>query len=480
MSDEQTTHSTARDDSLGDATPEEQVNLLILGASGDLTSRLLLPGLGSLLAVETERRVRVVGADRADLSEQEWADKVRTALEGEDVPPACVEDTVRATAYVKADLLDPEQLDALLREVSDPVVLYFALPPAVSVQVCQLLEQRGVSEQTRLALEKPFGTDRPTAQALNEQVLRVVDENRIHRIDHFLGLSTVLNLLGVRFANRLLQPIWSSEHIEKVVISYDEDLALEGRAGYYDKAGALVDMIQSHLLQVLAFFAMEPPASLHEDEVRSLKAQVLRATGVWGDDPTTASRRARYTAGTLGDRTVPDYVAEEGVDPELNTETLAEMVVGIDNARWRGTPFLLRSGKALGETAKRIEVFFKPPAHVPTGLHGHDVPDQLVLELKPAEMVLSLSINAEGDPFDLEQKELHAALGDSRMLPYGEVLGRILDGDPLLSIRGDVAEDSWRIVEPVLAAWRAEEVPMQEYAAGSAGPEGWGGVPKPQ
>src|SRR5699024_513345 len=139
-----------------------------------------------------------------------------------------------------------------------------------------------------------------------------------------------------------------------------------------------------------------------------------------------------------------------------------------------GTPFVLRSGKALGSTGKRIEVFFKPPTHQLTGLHGHDLPDTLVLELKPAEMILSLTINAEGDPFDLEQKELRATLGDSRMLAYGEVLGRILDADPLLSIRGDVAEDCWRIVEPVLAAWRAGDVPMQEYAAGSVGPDGWG------
>ncbi|WP_109471180.1 glucose-6-phosphate dehydrogenase [Ornithinimicrobium cavernae] len=459
-------------------TQPETTTLLILGASGDLTKRLLLPGLGSLLAVETQRRVHVVGADRADLAPEEWAETVRAALTSTGAPADVVEEIVSGTEYVRADLLVPEELDALLTRAGEHAVLYFALPPAVSVRVCELLEQRGVSGQTRLALEKPFGTDLPSASAFNEQLLRVVDENRIHRIDHFLGLSTVLNLLGVRFANRLLQPVWSSEHIEKVVISYDEDLALEGRAGYYDKAGALVDMIQSHLLQVLAFFAMEAPASLEEDEVRSLKAQVLRATTVWGGDPVTASRRARYTRGNLGERVVPDYVAEEGVDPALDTETLAEIVVGIDNSRWRGTPFVLRSGKALGATAKRIEVVFRAPTHVPAGLHGQDVPDRLVLELKPAEMVLSLSINAEGDPFDLEQKELRATLGESRMLPYGEVLGRILDADPLLSIRGDVAEDCWRIVEPVLTAWREDRVPMQEYAAGSAGPAGWGVVPE--
>jgi len=456
---------------------DSSTTLLILGASGDLTERLLLPGLGSLLAVETDQQVRVVGADRADLTQEAWDDTVRTALSSAGAPTEVVERVVADTEYVKADLLVPEELDALINHVGDPCVLYFALPPAVSVAVCQQLEERGVSGQTRLALEKPFGTDLPSAQALNQQLLKVVEENRIFRVDHFLGRSTVLNLLGVRFANRLLQPVWCSDHIEKVVISYDEDLALEGRAGYYDKAGALVDMIQSHLLQILAFFAMEAPASLHEDEVRSLKAQVLRATSVWGGDPVTASRRARYTEGTIGERVVPNYVDEEGVDPALDTETLAEMVVAIDNGRWRGTPFILRSGKALGSACKRIEVFFKAPAHVPTGLQGDDAPDTLVLELKPAEMILSLTVNAEGDPFDLEQKELHATLGDSRMLPYGEVLGRIVEGDPLLSIRGDVAEESWRIVEPVLSAWRADEVPMQEYPAGSSGPDGWGTVP---
>lgn len=456
----------------------ELTTLLVLGASGDLTGRLLLPGLGSLLAVETDRRVRIVGVDRGELEQQAWVEKVRTALQGEGVPEEVLQPVCEATEYVQADLLDPDQLDRLLTSVGSPVVLYFALPPHVSVQVCELLEERGVDDLTRLALEKPFGTDLASAEALNEQLLRVVDENRIHRMDHFLGRSTVLNLLGVRFANRLLQPVWSAEHIERVVISYDEDLALEGRAGYYDHAGALVDMIQSHLLQVLAFFAMEAPASLEEDEVRSLKAQVLRSTRVWGDDPVTASRRARYTAGRLGQRQVPDYTAEEGVDPQNDTETLAEVVLAIDNARWSGTPFVLRSGKALGVTAKRIEVFFREPAHVPRGLRGPSVPDSLVLELKPAEMVLSLSINAEGDPFDLEQKELHAALADSRMLAYGEVLGRVLDGDPLLSIRGDVAEDCWRIVEPVLAAWRDDRVPMQDYPAGSGGPQGWGLVPE--
>jgi glucose-6-phosphate 1-dehydrogenase len=271
--------------------------------------------------------------------------------------------------------------------------------------------------------------------------------------------------------------LWSREHIAKVEIEYDEDLALEGRAGYYDKAGALIDMTQSHLLQVLAMFAMESPASMDPEEMRSLKANVLRAVRLWGDDPRTASRRARYTAGSIGDRDVPDYVGEEGVDPALGTETLAELVVEVRNQRWAGVPFVLRSGKALGVPHKEITVTFREPAHIPDGLRDCGAPDQLILELRPGAVSLDVSVNAEGDPFDLEQARLHTALGQPRMRPYGEVLAGILDGTPLLSIRGDAAELMWKIVEPVLAAWRADEVPLEEYPAGSQGPEGWGTIP---
>ena len=452
--------------------------LVILGASGDLTRRLLLPGLGTLLSAEPSRRVRVVGADRVELSQEEWQGKVRDAFADADLDADVAAPVVEAARYLRTDVLQEDAVRALLAELEGPLVLYFALPPSVTVQACALLERIGVPRGTRLALEKPFGNDLESARELNRQLLRVVPENDVFRIDHFLGVNTILNLVGLRFANRLLQPIWTREHIEKVEIVYDETLALEGRAGYYDGAGALLDMIQSHLLEILAFFAMEAPATMHADEVRSLKAQVLRAVHPWGHDPARASRRARYTAGSVEGRQVPDYAAEEGVDPARHTETLAELVVQLDNGRWAGVPFVLRSGKALGSPRKEVVVTFRPPAHVPTGLEDTVEPDRLVLELKPGAVTLDLSMNAEGNPFELEQKELHAELGKPRMLPYGEVLGAILDGDPLLTIRGDEAEELWRVVEPVLQAWRAHKVPLQEYAAGSNGPEGWGSVPR--
>ncbi|MGB5952279.1 MAG: glucose-6-phosphate dehydrogenase, partial [Ornithinimicrobium sp.] len=291
----------------------------------------------------------------------------------------------------------------------------------------------------------------------------------------FLGVNTVLNLIGIRFANRLLQPVWSAEHIERVDITYDETLALEGRAGYYDHAGALVDMVQSHLLQILAIFAMEAPSALTSEEVQALKAQVLRATALKDEDPVTSSRRARYAAGSVDGREVPDYASEDGVDPDRSTETLAEVTLAINNARWAGVPFRLRSGKALGDLAKRVTVTFKAPAHVPTGLRDTPEPDQLVLDLKPGAVSMVLSMNAECDPFDLEQKALTAELGKPRMLPYGEVLAGIIEGDPLLSIRGDVAEQCWRIMTPVLQAWRDDAVALESYPAGSDGPDTWAG-----
>ncbi|MGC5584629.1 glucose-6-phosphate dehydrogenase [Ornithinimicrobium sp. W1665] len=451
--------------------------LVILGASGDLTRRLLLPGLGSLLRIEPDRHVVVLGADRAEMSQEEWKQRVSDSLQEADVQEEVAERVVGAARYQQTDALDPQQLTELVADVPGGLVIYFALPPQVTVGVCALLAEMDLPEGTRLAMEKPFGHDLETAIQLNEQARKVVPEDQIFRIDHFLGVNTVLNLLGLRFANRIFQPLWTAEHIERVDICYDESLALEGRAGYYDKAGALTDMTQSHLLQVLAMFAMESPASMDPDEIRSLKAQVLRATALWGGDPVTASRRARYTAGTIEGREVPDYTAEEGVDPERGTETLSQLIVHVRNQRWAGVPFVLRSGKALGDDNKQITVTFRAPAHIPDGLTESGAPDRLKLELRPGAVALDISVNAEGDPFDLEQKELGTPLGQPRMKPYGEVLGGILDSNPLLSIRGDTAEQMWRIVEPVLDAWRADEVPMEEYAAGTAGPDGWYEIP---
>jgi glucose-6-phosphate 1-dehydrogenase len=258
--------------------------------------------------------------------------------------------------------------------------------------------------------------------------------------------------------------------VADIEIIFDESLALEGRAGYYDRAGALVDMIQSHLLQVLGLLAMEAPPTLDARELRDRKAQVLRATRLWSADPAACTRRARYAAGQLDGRRMPAYADEPGVNPARGTETLAEVILAVDTWRWSGVPFRLRSGKALGSTRKEAVITFKQPPRLPDGLTGYEQPDRLRITFGPNRLGLDLNINGPGDPFGLDPVSLETDFGPGDLPPYGEVLRGVFDDDPTLSVRGDTAEDCWRIVEPVLAAWRRGEVPMQEYPAGSSGP----------
>jgi glucose-6-phosphate 1-dehydrogenase len=351
--------------------------------------------------------------------------------------------------------------------------IYFALPPSVTVAACAALQQVSLPEGTTMVLEKPFGTNQESAASLNQLLAEIVPEVQVHRVDHFLGRSTVLNLVGVRFANRLFEPLWSNEHVARVDIVFDEQLTLENRARYYDRAGALVDMIQSHLLQVLALVAMDPIATINAVDLRDAKAQVLRACRPWNDDPVAASHRARYTQGSIDGREVPDYTAEPGVDPSRNTETLAELIVEVDNWRWAGVPFRLRSGKALRERRKEVSVTFQPLPHLPTGLRGQAIPERLRLEMSPDRMALEMNVNGPDDPLVLDRIALDTNLSPGRLPAYGEVLAGVLDGDPLLSVRGDTAEECWRIVDPVLQAWRDGEVLMEEYDAGSDGPSDW-------
>lgn len=443
--------------------------LLILGADGDLTSRLLLPGLGTLLAAY-DVDIEVIGSGLRELDDAEWRELVTGAFES-------VTDDRRgrlldATRYVRADATDPTALAGLLAECTAVPIVYFALPPAVTARVCQALEGLDTPGGMRLALEKPFGADRESARRLNELLTRIVPERQVYRIDHFLGRATVLNILGTRFANRLIEPVWNRHAIERVEIVYDETLGLEGRAGYYDGTGALIDMVQSHLLAVLALVAMEPIDRVDEVVLRDAVADVLRDTAVWDGDPVASSRRARYGAGEVEGRRLPAYVDEPGVDPSLGTETLAQLVVEVDTERWRGVPFLLRSGKALGRSRKIARAVFRASEPI-DGLEGRPRSDWIELDLRSGEVEIGLTMNGGGDPFVLEQTTLVAKQVPGALLPYGEVLKGILNDDPTLSVRGDVAEECWRIVEPVLTAWREGRVPLEEYPAGSDGPSDW-------
>jgi glucose-6-phosphate 1-dehydrogenase len=456
---------------LADATIS---TLVVLGASGDLANRLLMPALGKLLDAEPHRRGLVLlGAGAEAWDDQTWKEHVRTSLQGAQVSSETIDALLSATSYQQADVTDAGDLRRLIDTATPAPAFYFALPPAVTAKACDALTEVDLPVGTVLVLEKPFGVDEDSAKALNARLARLVPEERVFRVDHFLGRSTVLNLLGVRFANRIFEPVWNSEHVASVDIVFDEQLTLEGRARYYDGAGALIDMIQSHLLQVMALVASAPIDAITALGLREAKAEVLRSCRVWGDDPARSSRRARYTDGTVDGRQVPDYVDEPGVDPSRGTETLAEVVLEVNNWRWAGVPFRLRSGKSIGVARKEIVLTFRPPPHVPTGLTGEVTPDRLRLVLGPDAMALEVNVNGENDPMTIDRVSLETDLSPGRLPAYGEVLAGVLDGDPLLAVRGDTAVDCWRTMDPVLAAWRAGQTPLESYPAGSQGPEGW-------
>ncbi|MGV8877171.1 MAG: glucose-6-phosphate dehydrogenase [Rhodoglobus sp.] len=444
--------------------------LIILGASGDLTARLLLPGLASFLAHGQASKLALIGVDRQELDDAAWHTRVAKSFAADQSPAANV--VVKASRYLRADVTDATQLKHVLASATGRIALYFALPPAVTQQVCGVLATVELPDGIVFALEKPFGSDESTARDLNRQLAKMLPEEQIFRVDHFLGKSTVLNLLGLRFANRIFEPLLGAPNVAKVELIFDEPLALEGRAGYYDHAGAVVDMIQSHLLLVLALTAMEPPASVSSADLRGAMAQVLRATRLASSD-SAGARRARYTAGTIGKRALPAYVDEVGVDEARDTETLAEVTFEIDNWRWAGVPFVLRSGKAIGEARQDIVITFAPVPHLPRGLTGDLDPAKLTISLSAATLELDLLVNGEGDPFSLDRTKLRTMLAAATMSAYGEVIASLIDGDPVLSVRGDIAEQCWHIVAPVLEDFRHNRVPLDEYAAGTQGPPSW-------
>ena len=460
---------------MNDSVDESIQTLIILGAQGDLTERLLLPGLGTLVAADSLGDLLLIGSGQGEGTDRRWQEKVARAFANGGVSGPDVDTVVRNTRYVRSDATDGSDLRRLLARARGRLTLYFALPPAVIVGSCRTLERIGVPEGTRLVLEKPFGTDMADAAALNELLHALVPEEQVHRVDHFLGMTTVLNILGIRFANRVIEPLLTAEHVHAVEIVFDETLGLEGRAGFYDVTGALRDMVQSHLLQVLTFAAMTPPSTLEALDVRDAKAQILRATRVWDGDPERFSRRARYTAGTVGGRSLPSYVDEEGIDPARQTETLAEVVFEVDTWRWAGVPFRVRTGKAIGSPRQEVLFRFKAPQRVPSGLTGDCAENQLRIGLDARRLQLGLNVNGPGDPYDVSQVTLDTSFGAGHLLEYGEVLRGVLLDEKPLSVRGDMSVESWRIIEPVVEAWRAGRVPLDEYRAGTSGPKSWEG-----
>ncbi|MCV2490149.1 glucose-6-phosphate dehydrogenase [Geodermatophilus sp. YIM 151500] len=446
-------------------------SLVILGGSGDLTGRLLLPSLARLEASGDLADVGLLGVSREDLDDdgyRDWARR-RLAAHAGDLDEEARERLVGRLRYRPGDVTSSADLRAALDRTDGVPIVYLALPNTVFRPTVDALAAVGLPEGAQVVVEKPFGRDLADARELNAALHRLLPEESVFRVDHFLAKPTVLNVLGLRFANRLFEPVWNAAHVERVDIVFDETLGLEGRAGYYDRAGALRDMLQNHLLQLLALVAMEPPLTVTGGGLASRKADLLRAVRP-PVDVRAGSVRGRYTAGEVDGRRLPDYAGEEGVDPARGTETYAEFTVTVENWRWAGVPFRLRTGKAMGTGRKEVVVRFRPVPHLPF-TDEEPAPDVLRLQLSPDGIALELNLNGSGDPFDLEREVLTATPPGGDLPAYGLVLRELLGGDTSLAISDVEAEESWRIVEPVLAAWAADEVPLLEYAAGSAGPE---------
>ncbi len=463
--------------------------LVLFGATGDLAGRYLLPALAELQAGgELPDGFVFVGAGRQDWDDERFKSIAAERLTGHasDVPATARRALLDSMTYRRFDVDDHESVAAALRagasgtraaDAAEPVAAYLALPSGLFGPMVRALQAVRPPPGSRVALEKPFGADLESAVALNrllEGVSRSAGEHAAFRVDHFLGLASVQSILGLRLGNRMLEPAWNSTYIQQVEIIWEETLALEGRGAYYDAAGQLKDMIQNHLMQVLCLLAMEPPAGLGQRAVSDAKLAVLQATrSPSADEMSTRTSRARYTAGRLpdptghGDREVPAYVDEEGVDPGRGTETFAEVALEIDNARWEGAIFVLRTGKALARERMEVVVRFRPAEGGPYA----GATNELRIGLgDPGDVSLRLIGSSAGVSRGPVPLEMSAAVPAAALHEYGRVLLDILSGDSTLSVRGDESEEAWRIVTPVLEAWAANLVPLGEYPAGSDGP----------
>jgi glucose-6-phosphate 1-dehydrogenase len=443
----------------------------ILGAAGDLASRYLLPALARLHeAGHLPAGFQVTGISQDDWSTGHFRRHVADRLErfAAGVGAASRQAIVSMLDYRSADVTDPAAMAAALDWSEEPVAIYLALPPFLFVPTIRTLIDLRLAPSSPIVVEKPFGENLESARTLNHILHEGFPEKYVFRIDHFLGEQTVQNILGLRFANRIFEPVWNRQHVERVEIVWDETLGLEGRASYYDRTGALRDMIQNHLLQLLCLVGMEPPVTLNEQDLRDRKNDLLRA--VRRLSPEEVERwtvRARYTGGQIGDLVLPAYVDEPGVDPARDTETFAQITLWVDNWRWAGVPFVLRSGKALAKNRWEIAVHFQPVPHLAFGQVEEPHPNVLRLEIDPDRIALDLNINVPGSRFGLQMTEVDSSLAPAPLPAYALLLLDVLEGDPTLFIRDDEAEESWRIVEPILEAWDQHRVPLREYPAGS-------------
>ncbi len=467
--------------------------IVILGASGDLTRRLLFPAIHRLLSVgRVDADVRVVGYAIDDWTNESFVQHLHDGVKdfGDGVDDAVWSAIVQHTDYVRGDLT-PTAMSALATKVSGSAIFYLALPPSLFGQAASALGEVGLADERdgfrRLVIEKPFGTNTATANALQTELSAHWQEQQLYRIDHFLGKDTVQNMMVFRLANRFVEAIWNSANIAQVQITAAETLGLEGRWRYYDKAGALRDMLQNHLMQLFALCAMEPPTAWDAEVLRNHKVELLHSVRPLTPQAVAEKTiRGQYTAGSSGGSDVVGYRQEPDIDLKTITETYAAIQLYVDNWRWQGVPFSLRSGKRLADSMTEIALQLRPSPGDPfrsINLPGtlsdlyeanpNSEANWIVLRLKPDETIeIDAITKVAGLGFQTERVKLSVTdpqSSGSEYTAYEQLILDVLSGDRSLFIRGDEAAAAWSIVQPILDAWTTGE-PLP-YPAGSDGPQ---------
>ena len=466
--------------------PADVSTLVILGGSGDLARRMLLPSLYHLDADGLlPPALKIIGVARAEGDGASYVKDVKAAIESrEDLEPAAWERFAGRLDYCAADVTKPEGAACLAGKVGGGVrIIFYALSPSLYSAACASLKKGGViDDKTRLVLEKPIGRDLETSKAINAAVGAVADEANVFRIDHYLGKETVQNLLALRFANTLFEPLWNATAIDHVQITIAETEKVGDRWAYYDEYGALRDMLQNHLLQLLCLVAMEPPAKLDPDSTRDEKVKVLRSL-----KPATRASvihdtvRGQYGAGVVEGQTAASYETEVGRPSD--TETFVALRVEVDNWRWAGVPFFLRTGKRMPERLTQIVIQFKPLPHSIFGTAASEdlEANRLIIDLQPLEdisLVMMMKRPGLGDtrlqplPLSLSLAKTLGEDGGRRRIAYERLLLDVLRGDRTLFVRRDEVEQAWTFVDGVASAWAEAGMRPRPYPAGSWGPSG--------
>ncbi|MBA1324077.1 glucose-6-phosphate dehydrogenase [Pseudomonas plecoglossicida] len=470
--------------------------LFLFGANGDLVKRLLMPALYNLSRDGLlDRNLRIVGVDHNAASSEEFAERLHSFManreQGEGATKNLDEKVWARLAkrldYQTGDFLDPATYQALAKRVEGTrhgnAIFYLATSPRFFPEVAQRLGEAGLLDESaggfrRVVIEKPFGTDLASAEALNACLLKVMHERQIYRIDHYLGKETVQNILVSRFSNGLFESFWNNHYIDHVQITAAETVGVETRGAFYDNTGALRDMVPNHLFQLLAMVAMEPPAAFGADAVRGEKAKVIGAIRPWSTKMALKnSVRGQYSVGKQGRKRVPGYREEANVAPDSQTETYVALKVMIDNWRWAGVPFYLRTGKRMSVRDTEIAICFKPAPYAQFRESELERPkaNYLKIQIQPNEgMWFDLQAKRPGPEMIMENVELGFAYKDFFKMPpatgYETLIYDCLTGDQTLFQRADNIENGWRAVQPFLDAW-ASESKVHEYPAGEDGPE---------